>query len=165
MPHDIEKSLHCLKSLGFAKDDFCIAGSAALYLLSKPLIADNKEPLIKRSPNDVDVLCVKSVFDRARQLDGFITTLNEKGDCLSLKNGDIAIELATYWPGSGIQAHKADDIRDISVDMGDFNVMRVNFVAALKFTLGRAKDLADLEQIDKALGLMRSRKTQEIQPE
>lgn len=145
-----EKSLFILRNLDLDPNEYCIAGSAALYLLSRVAVVRGYLPLIDRIPNDIDVLAVGSAFDKASRHGSYRTrTLSGVGACVDISVDGAVIEVTNCWPSHSTIQSRAD-LMKASHDIGGVRVMDLSLVAELKTRMAREKDIQDHRVIDRA---------------
>ncbi|HYD18437.1 MAG TPA: hypothetical protein VEF76_08155 [Patescibacteria group bacterium] len=148
-----------LLALDWRKDEFAIAGSASLYMLSTTALNRGFDGLIARKPQDLDILVVGEARERAREL-GIITDSNlARGYLISLQlkqnKGDL-LDVTTCWP-VGPEVQTARELEGITHGVDGLRVMEEQWVLELKDKFNRAKDRPDIDQAKNVL--FRNRKT------
>jgi hypothetical protein len=150
---NFDTCLDFLRKLDWPRDQFCVAGSAALHLLSKKASYRGYEALLNREPKDIDVIVIGDALRRALDISDATHSQLERGVLLRfhfLDNKSDCLDMASAWP-VGPAVKTTNDMRDITHEVDGIRVLREEFILELKQKLNRVKDHDDIQQIGKAL--------------
>ena len=149
----VEAAFRTLLELGFSKNEFAIAGSSGLHLLSTTALSRGFSSLIDRAPHDIDVLVVGNAKRTATEMGIRIESKIGRGYLISLQlrenKGDL-LDITTDWP-VGARIRNVQELSDNTQEVNGILVVNPGLILELKDKFNRVKDRPDIVSVQNGL--------------